>query len=74
MGKEEIINKMQDHYKNRNMLPHEAWDKFKLNVGLNLHFMIVEYDDDRFRKLVRDYPSIESNTNIVLWQEWPENS
>lgn len=56
------------------MLPHEAWDKFKLNVGLNLHFMIVEYDDDRFRKLVRDYPCIESNTNIVLWQEWPENS
>jgi len=49
------------------MLPNEAWEKFILNVGLNLHFMIIEYDDDLFRKLIRDYPSIESSSNIVVW-------
>jgi len=30
------------------------WEKFKQNTRINLHFMIVEWQDERFRKLVRD--------------------
>lgn len=40
LTKEEIINKMQEKYKN--MMPNEAWDHFKTNVGSNLHFVFVE--------------------------------
>lgn len=40
LTKEEIINKMQEKYKN--ILPSEAWHLFKTNVGKNMHFMFVE--------------------------------
>lgn len=39
---------------NRTMLHGEMWEKFKQNTRMNLHFMIVEWQDERFRKLVRD--------------------
>lgn len=45
---------MQESPSNRNMLHNEMWEKFKHNTRENLHFMIVEWEDERFHKLVRD--------------------
>jgi hypothetical protein len=56
------------------MLPAESWDLFKENVGKNLNFAIIEYEIDKFRKLLRDYPVINTQSNIIVYQPWSESS